>query len=133
MNDDRFLGLFEGMGLAAGALDHAAHVRAAYLCLRRHDFAEALLRFRRSIRAYAASLGKADLYHETITVAHFALIREHMVVRGETTGWEEFSRVNPELLERQLLHRYYEPDELASSLAREVLLLPGPRVSKLSD
>jgi hypothetical protein len=103
---------------------HAAHVRAAYLYLRAMDFPAALERIRRTIRTYAAHLGKADLYHETITVAYVALIQQHMRERGEGGGWTAFARGNPELLDKSLLSKFYPAEQLASDSARKIFLLP---------
>jgi hypothetical protein len=77
-----------------------------------------------AIRTYAASLGKADRYHETITVAYVALIRQTLYERGDGGGWQGFSQANPELLERDLLLRFYPRSQLESELARRIFLLP---------
>jgi hypothetical protein len=124
MSDDEFLAALEACALSERDFGHAAHVRAAYLYSRSGDFATALVKTRRAIRNYAGSLGKADRYHETITVAFLALIREKLCQYGDGGGWEGFARQNPELLERDLLLRFYPQTQLNSALARKVFLLP---------
>jgi hypothetical protein len=124
MTDAQFIRDLEDCRLPAGGLDHAAHVRAGYLFLRAHEFPQALHRLRRAIRTYAASLGKADLYHETITVAFLALIQQRMCERGDGGDWTVFQRENPELLDRALLLHYYARAQLDSPLARRVFVLP---------
>jgi len=69
MSDEEFLAALESCSLNECDFGHAAHVRAAYLYSRSRDFAAALEKMRRAIRTYAASLGKADRYHETIAPA----------------------------------------------------------------
>jgi hypothetical protein len=97
----------------------------AYLYSRSAEFAAALEKTRRTIRTFAASLGKANRYHETITVAYLALIRQRLFEHGDGGGWEGFSQANPELLDRHLLLRFYPQRQLESELARRIFLLPS--------
>jgi hypothetical protein len=86
MNDEQFLQALEMCQLPASEFGQSDHVRAAYLYLRSHEFVVALEHLRRAIRNYAASLGKADRYHETITVAYLALIQQHICECGDGGG-----------------------------------------------
>jgi hypothetical protein len=124
MTDEEFLRALEMCELPEAAFGHAAHVRAAYLYLRAQEFCGALERTRRAIRAYAQHLGKAQRYHETITVAYLALIQQHMRQRGDGGGWAAFERDNPELLRPGLLLEFYPKAQLESDLARQVFVLP---------
>jgi hypothetical protein len=128
--DDReFLEAFEGGTLPEGAFHHRDHVRLAWLYLRRLPPAAALAKFSDGLRRFAASAGKAALYHETITWAYLLLIRERME-RGRGESWSEFAAGNPDLLtwKPSILDRYYREETLASDLARRVFVLPD-RVS----
>jgi hypothetical protein len=126
MTDDEFLAALESGALPETEFRHASHVRAAYLYLTRHGFAEGLAHMTGAIRGFAAAKGKAGLYHETITVAFVALIHEHMHVRGPGGGWEDFARANPELLDKRILSHFYGDDALRSARARAVFVLPRP-------
>jgi len=124
MSDEEFLAALESCTLAECDFGHSAHVRAAYLYLRSRDFAAALGKIQDVIRRYAASRGKPERYHETITVASLALIQQVLHERGDAGGWQAFSRSNPQLLQRDLLLQYYPQAQLDSELARCVFLLP---------
>ncbi len=124
MTDDEFLEALESCKLPPHEFTHVAHIRAGYLYLRAGGFAAALQRIRSAISNYAAHLGRGDKYNETITVAYLSLINQHMSERGAAGGWPEFVRENPQLLDRNLLLRYYDPAELHSDLARRAFLLP---------
>jgi len=126
MTDAEFLQALEGGRLAEADFGHAAHVRAAYLYLRPGDFATALTRIRAAVRTHASRLGKADRYHETITVAYLALIQQHICQRGDGGGWPAFALQNPELLQPDLLLQFYPRSQLQSELARRVFVLPCP-------
>ena len=54
MEDAEFLSRFEGVRLPFEQWTHRAHVKVAYLYLRRHPFEEALDRMRLGIRAFNA-------------------------------------------------------------------------------
>jgi hypothetical protein len=124
LNDAQFLQALESCALPESEFGHAAHVRAAYLYLTAHDFPEALARIRGAIRGYAAHLGRPDRYHETITVAFASLIQQQIFEQGDGGGWAGFARANPELLQTNLLRRFYPPAQLESPTARAVFLLP---------
>jgi hypothetical protein len=126
MSDGEFLRALEECALPESEFGHSAHVRAAYLYLLSGEFAGALARMRCAIRNYARHLGKADRYHETITVAYIALIQQHIAERGDGGSWEEFKRQNSDLLNPGLLLQYYPERQLNSELARHVFLLPHP-------
>ena len=123
--DEEFLARLEDGTLPPECFHHADHVRAAWLYLTRLPTAEAIARFSRTLRAYAASLGKADRYHETITWAYLLLVNER-IGRGEAANWEEFRAANPDLLDWKdsVLTRYYRKETLGSDLARRVFVMP---------
>ena len=81
---------------------------------------------RRTLRAFAHALGKAERYHETITVAFMALVRQHLHERGDEGGFEGFAKRNPELFERELLLEFFPKSVLDSSTARQIFVLPRP-------
>jgi hypothetical protein len=124
MTDAEFLLALERCTLPEAEFDHAAHVRAGYLYLREGTFGQAIDRTATTIRRYASSLGMAERYHETITVGFLALIRERISEHGDAGGWQEFAAANPELLDRRLLLRHYPQQQLHSTRARRVFVLP---------
>jgi hypothetical protein len=122
--DSEFLDALETCTLPPDAFGHAAHVRAAYLYAREHDFPEALGRMRNALRAYTAALGKSDRYHETITTAFVALIAQRLHEHGDQGGWEGFARAHADLFDRDVLRAYIPASVLESDLARRVFVLP---------
>jgi hypothetical protein len=124
MTDEEFLGALESCTLPSADFGHAGHVRACYLYLRSSDFTSALDRISIAIRRYARALGKPERYHATITVAHVAIIHEHLVERGDAGSWENFARQNPDLFAADLLLSFYPRTQLESDRARRVFTLP---------
>jgi hypothetical protein len=127
MTDDEFLAALEGDALPAASFDHAAHVRAAYLYLKRRGFIDGMAAFRASLRRFAERHGAAGKYHETITVAFLSVIHERVHDGEADHGWPGFAASNRDLFERGFLDRYYRPETLASPRAREVFLLEERR------
>ena len=126
MGDEDFLSRLADCSLPIEDFGHRGHVRAAYLVLdEARGFGEALERMRGLITAYAASLGKEGLYHETITVAFMALVNQRRAESGGSLSWEAFAKANPDLFDKAILAGRYDPATLKSALARQVFVLPG--------
>ncbi|MBI2253092.1 MAG: hypothetical protein HYU58_00580 [Proteobacteria bacterium] len=123
MSDNDFLNALETCRIDPAAFNHAAHLRAGFLYLQRHDFADALGRMRRAIRAFAATIGKDGLYHETITTAFMTLINERLAADRLMT-WVDFAARHADLFDGTALSRHYSPERLNHPLARTVFLLP---------
>jgi hypothetical protein len=123
MTDDDLLAAFEDGSLDGDAFTHEAHVRVAWCCLQRDDFAGALARFSTALRRFAAAKGAAGKYHETMTVAWLALVAERYAA---TPGlpWTDFAARHADLLDKTLLSRYYTTETLQSDRARRVFVLP---------
>jgi hypothetical protein len=126
MTDAEFLAAFESATLSPQSFDHRGHLRVACLYLADRPFLEACIAMRDGLRRFAASIGKAGLYHETITVAFMSIVAERMAA-DPGAGWEALLGRHPELCDRGLLARYIEPGVLASEGARARLVL-GERV-----
>jgi len=109
--------------LDAARFPHREHVRMAFETLRRYDFAEAVLRFSRALRAMAAKAGKPEAFHQTVTIAFLSLIAERME-SGERSDFAAFVRTNADLIDKGALARWYRPERLASDSARRTFLLP---------
>jgi hypothetical protein len=116
---------FEQSLTAEDSFHHADHVRLAFEYLCANSPLQALGKFSSALKRYALARGKSQLYHETITLAYFFLIRERMA-RFPADDWDEFALRNPDLLtwKNGILTRYYEEATLQSELARSVFLFP---------
>ncbi len=125
MSDEDLVRAFESTELPAGQFTHASHVRVAWWYLRHASLPEALGRFSASLRRYAASLGAADKYHETITVAYMLLIAERLDGAAHLT-WPEFAERNPDLLtgKPSILSTYYTDALLFSERAKRAFVMP---------
>ena len=105
---------------------HREHVRMAFEMLRRHDFAETVWHFSRTLRAMAAKAGKPQAFNQTVTIAFLSLIAERMQESGGAADFDALVRAHPELLDKAALTRWYRPERLVSDAARHTFLLPEP-------
>ena len=126
MTGDSLIEQFETGSTPPENFHHAEHVRLAFEYLRRCGAIEALERFSRALKRFAAAQGKARLYHETITWAYLLLIRERMARAGGSQSWQEFADQNPDLLiwKGGVLSTLYRQETLESELARHTFVLP---------
>jgi hypothetical protein len=124
MTDDELIEQLEDASLSPDSFHHPEHVRAAFLYLRRYPPMDALQHFCNALRHFAAAMGKADRYHETITWSYVFLVRQRMTTAGQS--WAEFAAANPDLLDWKdsILKRYYSDETLASEKARSMFVLP---------
>ena len=126
MTDDEFLASFDNCTLDNTSFHHADHVRMAFLFLSRYPPSEALQRFSTSLIRFAASRGKPQRYHETITWAFLLLIGERVARAGCSLTWPEFASANPDLLDwkNNILKRYYRAETLSSDFAKSTFVFP---------
>jgi hypothetical protein len=124
LSDEDFIHAFETATLPAAEFTHAAHVRAGWWYLRHCSFGEAIDRFSRALRAFAAANGAAGKYHETVTVVWMLLIAERLAPSSDL-DWAAFADRYPELFAKpSLLTGYYTPARLESDQARRGFLMP---------
>jgi hypothetical protein len=124
-SDGEVIRRFESGAVPASGFHHADHVRLAFAYLSEYPLLTALDKFSSALKQFAASVGKPQLYNETITYAYLFLIRERMALCA-TTDWKEFAHKNPDLLvwKDGILNRYYQPETLKSDFARHIFIFP---------
>jgi hypothetical protein len=126
MTDQELIESFENGTLSNECFHHREHVRVAFLYVSQYAVLEALQRFSKALRRFAALHGKPQLYHETITWAYVLLIQERVARAEKKQDWDEFAQCNPDLLQWKdgILSRYYHAETLKSELARAVFVFP---------
>lgn len=132
--DVDLLRAFETGTLDPATFDHRAHVRVAYLYLRRRSFDETVAQLRQGLQALARAGGKPESYHETVTVAFTAMIQERIERPPHAEDFDDFVARNPDLTRRDLLEPIYRA-KLSDPLARRVFVLPdapGPPRGRLA-
>src|SRR5258708_30182341 len=99
MSDEEFIAQLEAGTLPEDRFHHADHLHAAWLYLTRFPAPEAIARFSQALRSYAASLGKPDRYHETITWAYLLLLNERIRRTAPAASSEQFAAAHADLFD----------------------------------
>lgn len=137
VNTVEFIEAFENTTLPKELWTHEAHVHAAWYYARSRPFDDALEAMRTGIQKYnlviGVDAGDDSGYHETVTVAWMRIMHSMVQGRSAEEAFDEFLDAHPELLEKQILLRYYSRACLVSSEARagfvepDISSLPLPR------
>jgi hypothetical protein len=114
MTDAEFLRAFDDTTLEP--FHHRDHLRVTSLYLRQYGETGTRERLGPAILRYADARGVAAKYHETITRAWISLVSEGVKRSGD---FDTMIAEHPQMLDKNLLHRYYSPAVLQSSEARE--------------
>ena len=117
MIDDELLAQFESCTLPFEQWTHRAHVKIAFLYLRKSSFEVALRKLRQGIQAYNKANSVADGpkqgYNETTTHAMLQLIRTTSLAYGEefpTPDADSFCETHPQLMNKHVLRLFYSPE-----------------------
>jgi hypothetical protein len=123
LSDDAFLARFERAGFAAHEFPHRAHLRMAYLYVRRLGPVAAADRVAAGILHLATAHGHRARYNETLSRAWVQVVALAM----QRTGAESFEALlaaHPALLDKHLLLAHYSRGLLYGPQAREQWVAP---------
>jgi hypothetical protein len=97
---------------------HASHLHVAWVYLAESSsMHQAVDKMRNTLRRFAVAAGKAEKYHETITLFWVHLLSlAYAASRGERL--EDIMHANPQLLEKNFPLAYYSAERLFSDKAR---------------
>ncbi len=140
MSDDEFLSRFDDGTLSVDQWTHRAHVKVAFLYLRRHSFEQAVDRMRAGVKAlnavHAVPEGPLSGYNETTTVAFMHLIAAIDAAYGEVfpvADADAFCDAHPQLMNKHALRFFYSPERRMHPDAKtqfvEPDLAPLPKVA----
>jgi hypothetical protein len=103
---------------------HLSHLHVAWVYLAESScLDDAAAKMRHTLRRFAASVGHAEKYHETITLFWIQFLgRIRMTNVGRSL--EEIVQVNPHLLEKNFPLEYYSRETLFSARARAFWVEP---------
>ena len=124
MNDVELTRALERGEIANENFRHASHLHVAWVYLSESaSVDQASAKMRDTLRRFAASAGKPEKYHETITLFWLHLLSlARIAASGETL--EKLVGTNPQLLEKNFPLAYYSPERLFSDRARTTWLAP---------
>jgi hypothetical protein len=123
MQDQEFYVQFENCTLPKEYFRHYGHLRICWINLSRHELDIAMPLITAGIKRYAASLGAAHIYHETLTRAWIYLVHEARDNIVHAT-FEDFITHHQELMDKSLPYQYYSDTILNSETAKQTWIAP---------
>jgi hypothetical protein len=103
---------------------HTSHLHVAWVYLSESSSPiQAAAKMRKTLRDFAAALGKLEKYHETITLFWIYFLARARVA-GAGHSLEELVHANPRLLEKDFPLTYYSHGRLFSDRARNTWVEP---------
>lgn len=121
--DGEFIERFEQGCLSGSNFPHRAHLRMAWLYVKDLGSEVAIDKAAQGIRNLADANGQVNLYHDTLTRAWVYLVAA-AVAQSSSPTFTDFLGNHRELLDKQLLLRFYSPGLLASPEARAQWVAP---------
>ena len=120
MTDEEFLTSFETCALED--FRHRDHVRVAWIYLRRLPYDRAVEAMEQGIRRFATHHGALDKYHHTITLLWMRLVASAGPAASD--DFDEFLARHPQLLDKDILRRFYSKALLDSPAAKSGWMEP---------
>jgi len=128
VTDPEFLAAFEACTIPHEDWNHRAHIRMAYLMLRRDSFDIALDKVRAGIQKLNARQNTPEAldrgYHETVTRAWLRLVDSAIRHYGPGEHFEAFAAQHPHLLCRTQLRVFYTRGRIMSWEAKRAFVEP---------
>jgi hypothetical protein len=133
MTDLEFSQALETCALPNDMFHHSDHLRLAWIYLRRYGPRDAYAKVAATIRNYAGHLGASHKYHETITLAWVRLVAYADQCLPRSAGFDDVLLAVPDLLDKNMLRRYYSSAVLDSDAARYAFVEPDLEPLPLSS
>lgn len=125
IDDTTFEQQFATGTFPARLFSHEAHLRLAWIHLRRYGLEKALFNMRHQIRQFAIQVGVPDKYHETITSAAVYAVH-HFMQKSAQSDFPAFIEANSALQHdfKSLINSHYSSDIFKNEAARRTFIQP---------
>lgn len=123
--DDEFEKQFESFKLKPGLFSHEAHLRLAYIHIKKYGRAQAELNMCKQIKGYAESLGVFDKFNKTVTIASVKAM-DHFMQKSTSESFNDLMKEYPRLLTnfKDLLCQHYGFNVFADKRAKAEYVEP---------
>lgn len=124
-NDQELEQMFEDEQLPPALFSHEAHLRLAFIHIRKYGLEKAIRHLTEQIWLYAEGLGVHDKYNETVTVAAVKAVG-HFIKKMEGETFHDLMTEFPRLKDdfKGLIRSHYSVDIFNSDAARQKFLEP---------
>lgn len=125
LSDLEFEQQFASCALDPSLFNHEAHLRLAWIHIRKYGFEKAVANIETQLKNYVAHLDAADKYHQTLTIVAINAVH-HFTQKTETDSFQTFIQAFPELKTdfKALINSHYSYDIFNHAEARKTYLKP---------
>lgn len=125
LSDDAFEQQFASCSIKSSMFTHEAHLRLAWIHIKRYGLEQAIENVCQQIQRYAESLGAKDKFNKTVTVAALKAVN-HFMTRTSSDSFTgliaEFPRLKTEF--KGLMNAHYGIDIFNLPKARKEFIEP---------
>lgn len=125
LSDESFEQALENCTLDPKLFSHEAHLRFAWLKIRKNGIEKAIINIGLILPQYVASVGAKDKYNLTITIAAIKAV-DHFMKKSAASNFRDFILENPGLKYnfRELLGYHYSENIFTSEKAKTEYMEP---------
>ena len=124
-DDQQFEQEFQNATLEPELFTHEAHLRLAWIHIRRYGLYNAIANITTQLKQYVHHLGAADKYNETVTIAAIKAVH-HFMLKSTASNFQDFISNNARLKTgfKELLRKHYVTDIFRSEKAKKTFMAP---------
>jgi hypothetical protein len=124
-SDDDFEQQFSISVLSPTIFTHEAHLRLAWIHIRKYGIQTAIENICEQLQNYVVSLGAKDKYNKTVTIAAVKAVY-HFMLKSKADNFQVFISENQKLKTnfKELLNTHYSTDIFKSTKAKKEFLEP---------
>ena len=125
LDDKTFETQFANCTMDPGVFNHEAHIRLAWIHLRKYGREQAVHNICGQIARYDAVFGDGTKFHYTLTVAAIYIV-DHHVTKSVATNFADFLEEYPRLRThfREMIDAHYSAEQLLSEKAKSEYVAP---------
>lgn len=125
LSDEQFETEFASRNLNPSLFTHEAHLRLAYIHIKKYGQNIAETNMCNHIKAFDLHFGNGTKFHMTITIAAVRMMN-HFINKQKDLSFEELIKTYPRLIHsfKELMHQHYSFNVFADSEAKKKYLEP---------
>ena len=125
LSDSEFENEFSNCDLNPEVFSHEAHIRLAWIHIDKYGIEQATENIQKQLKKYVDTIGAADKYNVTLTVAAIKAVH-HYMLRSNSKNFSDFSSEFPQLKLkfRELMNCHYGYDIYNSIEAKSQFMEP---------
>lgn len=124
-SDQEYETIFASFKLKPGMFSHEAHLRLAYIHIKKYGAAQAEINMCEQIKGFAESLKVYDKFNKTVTIASIKTM-DHFMQKSQTHSFSQLMEEFPQLLAdfKGILGKHYSYNVFADKGAKKEFVAP---------